>query len=281
VRRGDIVLSVDGRPAAEHIAAAAALASGSPQWRLVRARRQFGAGPVGSNLVMRVRRGSDEINVTVARGNKSLQEFSHPAIARLDDGIYYIDLARATLTDIDATMARLAAAPGVVFDVRRRPNANHAVLSHLLARPDEANAWGSIAHVIRPDHVPSSVPRWDNSGWALPVLEPHISGRVAFLTGPTAISYAETVMSFVEHYHLGAIVGASTAGTNGNIAEITLPTECRTTFTGARVTKLDGSRLHLIGIQPTIPAVRTIAGVIAGRDEVLEKALAYIRGVSK
>jgi hypothetical protein len=34
---------------------------------------------------------------------------------------------------------------------------------------------------------------------------------------------------------------------------------------------------HLIGIQPTIPASRTIAGVIAGRDEILEKALAYIR----
>jgi hypothetical protein len=44
-----------------------------------------------------------------------------------------------------------------------------------------------------------------------------------------------------------------------------------------RVTKHDGSRQHLIGIQPTIPASRTIAGVIAGRDEVVEKALAYVR----
>ncbi len=33
----------------------------------------------------------------------------------------------------------------------------------------------------------------------------------------------------------------------------------------------------LLGIQPTIPASRTIAGVIAGR-EILEKALAYVRG---
>jgi hypothetical protein len=37
------------------------------------------------------------------------------------------------------------------------------------------------------------------------------------------------------------------------------------------------SRQHLLGIQPTIPALRTIAGIIAGRDEVLEKALAYVR----
>jgi hypothetical protein len=56
------------------------------------------------------------------------------------------------------------------------------------------------------------------------------------------------------------------------------PSGCRTRFSGLRVTKHDGTRLHLLGIQPTIPASRTIEGVIADRDEVLEKALAYVRG---
>jgi len=35
----------------------------------------------------------------------------------------------------------------------------------------------------------------------------------------------------------------------------------------------DGSPLHGHGIIPTIPASRTIAGIRAGRDEVLERAL--------
>jgi hypothetical protein len=48
-----------------------------------------------------------------------------------------------------------------------------------------------------------------------------------------------------------------------------------------RVTKHDGTQHHLVGVQPTIPVSRTIAGVIAGRDEVLERALAYVRGGSK
>ena len=84
-------------------------------------------------------------------------------------------------------------------------------------------------------------------------------------------------MGLVEHYHLGEIVGSATAGSNGDVAEITEPTGCRTTFTGLRVTKHDGTRQHLIGIRPTIPASRTIAGVIAGCDEILEKALTYVR----
>jgi hypothetical protein len=45
-----------------------------------------------------------------------------------------------------------------------------------------------------------------------------------------------------------------------------------------RVVKHDGSQHHLVGIQPTIRVTRTIAGVRAGRDEFLERALAVIRG---
>jgi C-terminal processing protease CtpA/Prc len=277
VARGDVIVSVDGRPAADQLAADEALASGSPQWRLVRARRLFGTGPVGSKLALRLRRGSADLDVTVARGGNIPGQVFHPPIERFDDGVYYIDLGRASMTELNAIMSHLASAPGVVFDVRTRPNSNHQILSHLLTRADDSAAWLAIPHVIRPDHTSTSMPTWETSGWAMPALQPHIAGRVAFLTGPGAISYAESVMGLVEHYHLGEIVGSATAGTNGDVAEITEPTGCRTTFTGLRVTKHDGSRFHLIGVLPTIPVSRTIAGVVAGRDEVLEKALAYVR----
>jgi C-terminal processing protease CtpA/Prc len=278
VQRGDVIVSVDGRAAAQVLAAEEALISGSPQWRLVRGLARFARGPIGSSLALRIRRGTTDLSVTVGRIDRDVsEEPSHPPIERLNDGIYYVDLGRAPMSDIDAIMNLLATAPGVIFDVRGRPNSNHQILSHLLTRADDSAAWLAIPHVIRPDHTPKSIPTWEKTGWGMPALQPHIGGRVAFLTGPGAVSYAESVMGLVEHYQLGAIIGSATAGTNGDVAEITEPTGCRTTFTGLRVTKHDGSRQHLIGIQPTIPASRTIAGVIAGRDEVLEKALAYVR----
>ena len=46
---------------------------------------------------------------------------------------------------------------------------------------------------------------------------------------------------------------------------------------GLRADKPEGSRFHLVGIQPTIAASRTIAGVLADRDEVLERALVHVR----
>ncbi len=45
-----------------------------------------------------------------------------------------------------------------------------------------------------------------------------------------------------------------------------------------RVLKHDGSRHHLVGIGPTVPAAPTIAGIRAGRDEVLEAALRVVGG---
>lgn len=281
ILRGDVIVSIAGRPAATELAAEEALTSGSPQFKRVKACSLFGAGPSGPMVNLRVRRGGIELPVVLIREDKTLEEFSHPAIDHFSDGIYYVDLSRATMAEIDAMMAQLASAPAVVFDVRRRPNSNQAVLSYLLTRPDDAKTWLAVPHVIRPDHGSTSILSWETSGWEMPVLQPHIGGRIAFLTGPSATSYSESVMGLVEHYHLGAIIGSATAGANGNIAQIAEPTGCSLRFTGLRVTKLDGSRFHLIGVQPTIPASRTIAGVLAGRDEVLKKALVYLRGSSK
>ena len=278
---GDVIVAIDGRPAGDLLAVEAALQSGSPQYRIAAALQEVGAGPAGSAAAVRVRRGGAELDVAVPRDTKLAPRFTRRPIERLSDGVYYVDLGRAGLKEITAVLDRLAAAPGVVFDLRDYPNGNDDILSYLLTAPADFTEGMSIPRVIRPDHRAGSIASWRTFHAEVPVLTPHIAGRVAFLTGPRAISYAESVMSIVEHYHLGEIVGAPTAGTNGNIAEITTPTGCHTLFTAMRVVKRDGRQHHLVGIQPTIPASQTIAGVIAGRDEVLETALRYVRTGAK
>jgi hypothetical protein len=274
IERGDVLVSVDGRVAADLLFDATSKLSGSPQWRQTKAMSHLGDGRAGSIATVRLRRDASEREVRVTRViSVSEPDGRLPPIKQLESGIWYVDLDRAAMPEIDAVMDKLAAAPGIVFDMRGYPNSTHPVLSHLLTRADTSK-WMEIAHVIRPDHV--APPAWDRLGWQLPVLEPHLRGRVAFLTGPGAISYAESVMGFVEGEHLGAIIGAATAGTNGNVAQIDEPSGCLTIFTGMRVIKHDGSQHHLIGVLPTLPAARTVAGVRAGRDEVLEAALAWL-----
>ena len=55
---------------------------------------------------------------------------------------------------------------------------------------------------------------------------------------------------------------------------VRLPGGFRLGFTGMRVTGHDGQEPHhLVGIKPDIPIAPTIAGLRAGRDEVLDRAL--------
>jgi C-terminal processing protease CtpA/Prc len=84
-------------------------------------------------------------------------------------------------------------------------------------------------------------------------------------------------MGIVEAYKLGEIIGESTAGTNGNVNPFQLPGGYNVTWTGMKVIKHDGTRHHGIGIKPTIPMRPTQAGIAAGRDELLERALAELK----
>jgi C-terminal processing protease CtpA/Prc len=68
----------------------------------------------------------------------------------------------------------------------------------------------------------------------LPVAKLHIESKVVFLTNAKAVSYSESFLSFIKHYKLVTIVGEATAGANGNINHIALPSGMQVVFTGMR-----------------------------------------------
>jgi hypothetical protein len=85
-------------------------------------------------------------------------------------------------------------------------------------------------------------------------------------------------MGYVGDFKLGTIIGGTTAATNGNVAMFTVPSGFRIGFTGMRVTRHDGaSQYHMVGVPPDIPLAPTIAGLRAGKDELLTRALSVIR----
>jgi C-terminal processing protease CtpA/Prc len=171
-------------------------------------------------------------------------------------------------------MDELAKAQGIVVDVRGYPTSGPNWLRHFLTTPDDAK-WMHVPRIIRPDY--EDVSSFDHSGWDMKPARPHVAGKVAFITGPGAQSYAESLMGYVEGYQLGPIVGSATSGANGNINRVPLPGGFSFSFTGMKVTRMDGRQHHIIGIQPTHPVERTLAGIRAGRDEELEAALELVR----
>jgi hypothetical protein len=208
------------------------------------------------------------------RPAKRLQERRPAPVAELSPGLWYVDLTRADYARIVPALPQLADARGVIFDLRGYPtDAGAAILPHLVDAP-ERDRWMHIARLIGPFGRVGSVA---DLGWDVQPKRPAVAARRVFLTDGRAISYAESVMGYVADRKLGTIVGAPTAGTNGNIVFFNLPGGCEIVFTGMRVTRHDGvTRRHLIGIAPDVPLTPTIDGIRRGRDELLDKAVALI-----
>ena len=281
VSRGDVVLEIDGAPVAEALAAVEALISGAtPQWIRYRALNDLRRGPKDSPLSLRVQSTENVASsITVTRTLDREQAPREPrpeTVDELEPGIFYVDLDRITTKAFNEALPRLEKADGIVFDLRGYPRRIQPVfIQHLIDEPVQSAHW-LVPEVERPDR--DSLTFNAMGRWRLDPLTPYLTARRAFVTDGRAISYAESCLGIIEHYKLAEIVGAPTAGTNGNVNSFTLPGGYRISWTGMKVIKHDGSQHHGVGILPTIPATRTRQGIREGRDELLERAVEAVRG---
>lgn len=272
---GDVVERIGDVAVLDRVRHLETLVSGSEQWRRFKAATwEALRGRAGERIEVTLRRGDERSTVSARYEPFDAPKPVRPAaIERFDDGVFYVDLTRAVWDEIEPHVEEIAEAPGVVFDVRGYPEHIDAILDHLLAEPEDA-LWMHVPRIIAPGGEPAG---WRDIGWHRRPREPAIGGRVAFLISAEAISYAESILGYVEAHGLGTLVGERTAGTNGDIVRIDTLAGFHVVFTGMRVTRHDGTPFHLAGIEPDVPVRATIEGLRAGRDEVLEAGLAVAR----
>lgn len=281
---GDRIITLNGTPVMELIAERAGRISGSTEGFVnARALMAVLAGFEQPGVEASIQQPSgDRYTTTLAtvtvgeyyRAAGTGSNHNHQNCDEIAPGVHYVDLNGLDWADLEPLLPELAAAEGVVFDLRGYPgSAGKQILHHLTDKPIHSAYW----------RVPvTTAPRlagvtYDESRWNVMPLEPRIEGKVVFITGPRAISYAESCMAIVEAEDLGLIVGDTTAGTNGNINRFTLPTGQQVIWTGMRVVKHDGQTVHQgVGVAPDIRVTHTQAALAAGKDAPLERATELI-----
>jgi C-terminal processing protease CtpA/Prc len=263
------VLSVDGRPAEEVVREEEALVSAAtPEARRWWTLERLLYGPPGSRVTLRLEQAGEVPLTRDTPYERLVPGTPLPPVAEPSPGIVYVDLGRIEEKDFEPLLPRLAAARGVVFDLRRGSNVSNAVLSHVTERTVSSSKWQTPV-VMKPDRRDVE---WTTTFWTIPPKKPRIR-RAAFLIDGRSDGFSETLLGMIEEYRLGEIVGARSGGSNGSVNRTDLPGGYRLLWTGQRVLKHDGSPLHGIGISPTVPASRTVKGIAAGRDEIVEKAI--------
>jgi len=103
-------------------------------------------------------------------------------------------------------------------------------------------------------------------------------GKVIVLVNELTQSQAEYTAMALRTAPNVTIIGSTTAGADGNISEIVLPGNIRTAISGIGVYYPDGKETQRIGIVPDYEIYPTVEGVKKEKDEVLEMAMAMIKG---
>jgi C-terminal processing protease CtpA/Prc len=105
----------------------------------------------------------------------------------------------------------------------------------------------------------------------------YFKGQVFILVNEITQSSAEFHAMAWRQAPNALVVGSQTAGADGNVSYIVLPGNMTTQFSGLGIYYPDGSETQRIGIVPDVEVKPTCAGIQAGRDEVLEKALSLVK----
>lgn len=273
---GGVVLALNGVPSARRVDELMSLASGTWQWKQTWALREVASCTKDAVVRLDIEDGKGRRQTSLRCDATQPAEKRPEAITELTPCVWYVDLTRVHMAQLTPMLPKLASACGAVFDLRGYPtDAGLGVLPHLMDAP-ETDRWMHVAKIVGPFGQSAGQ---ESFGWNLKPTSPRVGGTIVFLTDGRAISYAESVMGYVADWKLGMIVGATTAGTNGNMATFPTPGGFTVAFTGMRVTGHDGrTPFHLVGVKPNIAASPTIDGLRARRDEVLERALSLIIG---
>ncbi len=191
----------------------------------------------------------------------------------LSDQVAYLKLSSVKVTDAGSYVDRSKGTRGLIIDIRNYPSefVVFALGSLLVQQPTP------FARFTAGDLGNPGAFTW-SAQTTLPPLQPHYAGKVVVLVDETSLSQAEyTAMAF-RAAPQAIVVGSTTAGADGNVSPIALPGGLRTAISGIGVFYPDKRPTQRVGIVPDVEVRPTIAGIRAGRDEVIEEGLRQILG---
>jgi hypothetical protein len=176
-------------------------------------------------------------------------------------------------------------APAVIFDMRGYPKGTlWAIAPRLVKTPPVRPIVGAQfrpplrdARTLRADPKAPFIGELTFEQMVGETEKPRYQGKVVVLIDASAVSQAEhTCLLFAAATDV-TFIGAPTNGANGDVTDLVLPGSLVVNFTGQEARFADGRQLQRVGVQPHIIFRPTIAGIRAGRDEVLGAAIAHLR----
>lgn len=226
----------------------------------------------------------DSVIITYERKNKifslkakssSLKYFteSKPSHTELADHIIYIYPGSLQKNEIIKIIKNYKNTKGLIFDLRCYPSdfIVYSATKLLLPKPKEF-AQFSFTDLKNISHfkIKSAITVGSDN-------PDYYKGKVAVLINEATQSNAEFTVMALQTLPNVKIIGSQTAGADGDVTKIILPGDVSTMMSGIGVYYPDSRQTQRIGIVPDIQILPTREGIENNEDELLQKAILYIK----
>lgn len=191
----------------------------------------------------------------------------------LDNNVAYVYMGSVDSKKLDETFNQIKNTKGLVIDFRSYPSDFVTFKMGRLLKPN-------LTEFVKFTNTDSSQPGLFTF---TPTQKIPGEGKSSY-PGKIAILINETTQSSAEFHTMAfrtapnaKVFGSTTAGADGNVSDIKLPGNISTMISGIGVYYPDGTETQRIGIVPDVEVKTTVDGIKNNKDEVMEKAIDWIK----
>lgn len=293
LRPGDEVLAIDGVAVHQYAEDRIApfISSSTPQDKTVRLYSyQLFAGDAKQHLTLSLRdsAGREREEIVAREGYDDIIPATAFELRTLSDGTMYFALdhfnSNASVQAFERALPQIMQAKALIIDVRNNGGGATVFANNILAHLTNKAIPGALS-ILRNDEAQARAQGMPAIMWQRPLSiegstgssNPVFTGKVAVLTGPKTFSAGEDFVLAFNALKRGITVGEITAGSTGQALTFSLPGGGSARVCIKRDMLPDGTDFVGTGIRPSVHATSSPDALRAGRDPVLERAMAELQ----
>lgn len=282
IQQGDVVLKMDGKDIKDIIKNRRKFISASNYAGEMHQLSRYILDGQTSTTVLELERENKIIKTTITKVSTATRDwgaflnytYNDVGYKELSDSILLIYAMQIWNGNIDTIKHLIKQSKAIIFDVRNYPqnDAFYSITDPFLSEPKTIN-YSTVALPNFPSFF-----RWElNPNKVGHISDSAFKGKVVILCDEKTQSQGEYSCMVLQTISNAVTIGSQTAGADGINRQIPVGSGLKLSYSCYGIYYPDKTQTQRTGIKIDIPVKKTIIGVKNNKDEILERALQYIK----